>query len=239
MNAASLVWSFRDGSNCQKGLNMQMSFAAARQHMIESQIRTNKVLDERLIEAMSELPREAFVPEALRSRAYVDDDLALGQGRHLIEPMVIARLLQAADVRATDNVLVVAAGTGYTAALLAKLASSVVAVEAERSLGDQAIAALARLGIANIVWQTSNPAEGAAKQAPYDVILVDGAVEEVPQALLEQLSEGGRLVTVRRDERLGHAILLQKDRGNVAARVLFDANVPLLAVFAKPQTFTF
>ena len=218
---------------------MQMSFAAARQHMIESQIRTNKVLDERLINAMSELPREAFVPEALRARAYVDDDLALGNGRHLIEPMVIARLLQAADVRATDNVLVVAAGTGYSAALLAKLAGSVVAVEAERALGDQGIAALARLGIANVVWQPGEPTEGAAKQVPYDVILIDGAVEVVPQALLDQLGEGGRLVTVRRDARLGHAILMQKDRGAIATRVLFDANVPLLQAFAKPQTFTF
>ncbi|HEX7742786.1 MAG TPA: rRNA adenine N-6-methyltransferase family protein, partial [Sphingobium sp.] len=130
---------------------MQMSFAAARQHMIESQIRTNKVLDERLIEAMSELPRELFVPENLHARAYIDDDLPLGGGRFLTEPMVIARLLQAADVRATDNTLVVAAGAGYAAALLAKLASSVVAVEAETALGDRGIAALAHLGIANVV----------------------------------------------------------------------------------------
>src|ERR1700761_5948833 len=103
---------------------MQTSFAAARNHMIESQIRTNKVLDERLIEAMRELPREAFLPESLQARAYIDDDLPLGAGRYLIEPMVVARLLQSADVRATDNTLVVGAGTGYAAALVAKLASS-------------------------------------------------------------------------------------------------------------------
>jgi|APAra7269096870_1048528.scaffolds.fasta_scaffold04961_2 protein-L-isoaspartate(D-aspartate) O-methyltransferase len=218
---------------------MQMSFAAARQHMIESQIRTNKVLDERLIEAMSELPRELFVPENLHARAYIDDDLPLGGGRFLTEPMVIARLLQAADVRATDNTLVVAAGAGYAAALLAKLASSVVAVEAETALGDRGIAALAHLGIANVVWQSGNPAEGAAKQAPYDVILIDGGVEIVPQALLDQLAEGGRLVTVLRDSRLGRAVLMQKERGTLGQRVLFDANVPLLAAFAKPQAFAF
>jgi protein-L-isoaspartate(D-aspartate) O-methyltransferase len=218
---------------------MQMSFAAARQHMIESQIRTNKVLDERLIEAMRDLPREAFVPEASRARAYIDDDLPVGHGRYLTEPMVLARLLQAADVRATDNVLVAAAGTGYAVALLARLASSVIAVEAETALGDQGIAALAHLQIGNVVWQTGNPTEGAVKQAPYDVILVDGGVEVVPQPLLDQLAEGGRLVTVLRDDRLGHAVLLHKERGAVSTRVLFDANVPLLGLFAKPQTFSF
>jgi protein-L-isoaspartate(D-aspartate) O-methyltransferase len=218
---------------------MQTSFAAARHHMIESQIRTNKVLDERLIEAMRELPREAFVPESLRARAYIDDDLPLGAGRFLIEPMVIARLLQVADVRATDNALVVGAGTGYSAALLAKLASSVTAVESEASLGDRGIATLARLSIANVVWQTGDPTEGAGKYGPYDVILIDGGVEVVPQSLLDQLAEGGRLVTVQRESRLGQAILMQKDRGTVSTRVLFDANVPLLAAFAKPQTFTF
>jgi protein-L-isoaspartate(D-aspartate) O-methyltransferase len=218
---------------------MQMSFAAARQHMIESQIRTNKVLDERLIGAMSELPRELFVPENLHARAYIDDDLPLGNGRYLTEPMVVARLLQAADVRATDNSLVVAGGTGYAAALLAKLASSVVAVEAETALGDRGIAALAHLGIANVVWQSGNPAEGAVKQAPYDVILIDGGAEAVPQALLNQLAEGGRLVTVLRDARLGRAVLMQKERGTIGQRVLFDANVPLLTAFAKPQAFAF
>lgn len=218
---------------------MQMSFAAARQHMIESQVRTNKVLDERLIQAMRDLPREAFVPESLHARAYVDDDLPLGTGRYLIEPMVIARLLQAADVRATDNTLSVAAGTGYAAALLAKLASSVVAVESETALGDRGIAALAHLSIPNVVWQNGDPTEGAPKYGPYDVILIDGGVEVVPQALLNQLAEGGRLVTVQREGRMGQAILLQKDRGTVSRRILFDANVPLLAAFAKPQTFTF
>jgi protein-L-isoaspartate(D-aspartate) O-methyltransferase len=218
---------------------MQTSFAAARNHMIESQIRTNKVLDERLIEAMRELPREAFLPEALQARAYIDDDLPLGAGRYLIEPMVVARLLQSADVRATDNTLVVAAGTGYAAGLLAKLASSVVAVEADADLSNRGIAALARLSIANVVWHKGNPTEGAAKQGPYDVILIDGGVEVVPTALLDQLAEGGRLVTVRRDNRLGHAILMQKDRGAVSQRILFDANVPLLAAFAKPQDFKF
>ncbi len=218
---------------------MHMSFAIARQHMIESQIRTNKVLDERLIEAMRDLPREAFVPEPLRARAYIDEDLPVGHGRYLTEPMVLARLLQALDVRATDNVLVAAAGTGYAVALLARLASSVIAVESDAALGDQGIATLAHLQIANVVWQTGNPTEGAVKQAPYDVILIDGGVEIVPQTLLDQLAEGGRLATVLRDTRPGHAVLLHKERGTVSTRVLLDANVPLLTPFAKPQTFSF
>lgn len=218
---------------------MQMSFAAARQHMIDSQIRTNKVIDERVLEAMRALPREVFVPDQVKSRAYIDDDLPLGNGRFLTEPMVVARLLQAADVKATDMTLVAAAGTGYAAALMAKLAKTVVAVEADRALGATAAAGIAQQSINNVVWQESDPTQGLAKHAPYDVILIDGGVGTVPTALIDQLAEGGRLVTVLHEGRVGHAVLMLKERGSVSRRVLFDANVPVLAAFAKPAEFLF
>lgn len=218
---------------------MQMSFAAARQHMIDSQIRTNKVIDERLLDAMRNVPREVFVPDNARSRAYIDDDLPLGNGRYLTEPMVVARLLQAADVKPTDMALVAAAGTGYAAALLAKLANTVVAVEADHMLSGIASAAIIQQSIDNLLWQEGDPTYGFAKHAPYDVILIDGGVEVVPPALLDQLAEGGRLVTVLHEGRIGRAILMLKERGNVSRRVLFDANVPLLPLFAKPAEFLF
>jgi len=218
---------------------MQMSFAAARQHMIDSQIRTNKVIDERLLDAIRQVPREAFVPEAVRSRAYIDDDLPLGKGRFLTEPMVVARLLQAADVKATDMALVAAAGSGYSTALLAKLANTVIAVESEHALCDLAAAALSQQSIDNFLWQEGDPTAGFSKHAPYDVILIDGGVEFVPTALLDQLAEGGRLVTVLHESRVGHAVLMLKERGVVSQRVLFDANVPVLPSFAKPAEFLF
>lgn len=218
---------------------MQMSFAAARQHMIDSQIRTNKVIDEPLLDAIRQVPREAFVPEAVRSRAYIDDDLPLGKGRFLTEPMVVARLLQAADVKATDMALVAAAGSGYSTALLAKLANTVIAVESEHALCDLAAAALNQQSIDNFLWQEGDPTAGFSKHAPYDVILIDGGVEFVPTALLDQLAEGGRLVTVLHESRVGHAVLMLKERGVVSQRVLFDANVPVLPSFAKPAEFLF
>lgn len=218
---------------------MQMSFAAARQHMIDSQIRTNKVIDDRLLEALRQLPREAFVPDNVKVRAYVDDDLPLGNGRYLTEPMVVARLLQTADVKPTDMVLVAAAGTGYAAGLLSKLANTVVAVEADHALSERAAAALQQQSADNVVWQEGDPTAGFAKHAPYDVILIDGGVETIPAALLEQLAEGGRLVTVLLEGRVGRAVLMMKERGSVSRRVLFDANVPLLSAFTKPAEFSF
>lgn len=218
---------------------MQMSFAAARQHMIDSQIRTNKVIDDRLLDALRHVPREAFVPDNVKVRAYVDDDLPLGNGRYLTEPMVVARLLQVADVKPTDMALVAAAGSGYAAALLSKLANTVIAVEADHALSERAAVALQQQAADNVVWQEGDPAAGFAKHAPYDVILIDGGAETVPAALLEQLAEGGRLVTVLLEGRVGRAVLMMKERGSISRRVLFDANVPLLSAFAKPAEFSF
>ena len=169
----------------------------------------------------------------------MDEDLPLGNGRYLTEPMVVARLLQVADVKPTDMALVAAAGTGYAACLLSKLANTVVAVEADHTLSERAAVAQQQHAADNVVWQEGDPTAGFAKHAPYDVILIDGGVEIVPAALLDQLAEGGRLVTVLLEGRVGRAILMVKERGSVSRRVLFDANVPLLAAFAKPAEFSF
>ncbi len=216
-----------------------MDYAVARQHMVDSQIRTNKVTDERLIEAIRALPRERFVPEALRARSYVDDDLELAPGRYLMEPMVTGRLIQASAVKATDMALVVGAATGYAAALLAKLANTVVALEADAALAQRASATFAELGIDNAAVVEGPLAAGCAKHAPYDVILLDGAIEHLPQAVVDQLGEGGRMVGVAIEGGVGRAMLWVKSGGVLSNRILFDANVTPLPGFSAPTRFVF
>lgn len=216
-----------------------MDYAVARQHMVDSQIRTNKVTDERLIEAIRTLPRERFVPEPLRPRSYVDDDIELAPGRYLMEPMVTGRLIQAAGVKATDMALVVGAATGYAAALLAKLANTVVALEADGALGQRASTAFAELGIDNAAVVEGPHAAGCAKHAPYDVIFLDGAIEQLPQAIIDQLGEGGRIVGVAIEGGIGRAMLWQKSGGILSKRILFDANVTPLPGFSLPARFVF
>lgn len=215
-------------------------FAAARLNMVESQIRPNKVTDRDLIDTLEKLPRELFVPEARRGLAYIDEDLEVTAGRHLLEPMVLARLVQAADILPEDMILDVACGSGYSTAVIAALGSTVVALEEDEALVTMANDVLNELEIDNAVVVQGRLTEGYEKQAPYNVILIGGAVDFVPEALLAQLAEGGRLVTVIRDEAgLGRATLIQRDGAATSRRVLFDANVTALSAFAREQGFVF
>lgn len=216
-----------------------MDYAIARQHMVDSQVRTNKVTDERLIEAIGSLPRERFVPERVRARAYLDDDVEIAPGRYLMEPMVTARLIQAADARAEDMALVVGAATGYAAALLARLAHTVVALESEPALAQRASAVFADLAIDNAVVFEGPLNAGCPRHAPYNIIYLDGAVEQVSSALTGQLAEGGRMVGVLLDRGVGRATLWIKSGGVVSHRALFDANVAPLPGFAAPARFVF
>lgn len=207
--------------------------------MVEGQIRTNKVTDGPLIAALSDLPRERFVPPAWRGTAYVDDDLPLGHDRHMMEPMVLARLLQTAVVEPGDVALVIGSGTGYSAAILARLCTTVVAIEENSALAGDAAALLSELGIDNAVVVEGPLAEGYAKQAPYDVVLIDGAVAEIPSVIVDQLAEGGRLVTVVREGPVGRATLVSLRGGVASRRVIFDAATPLLPGFAAERSFAF
>jgi protein-L-isoaspartate(D-aspartate) O-methyltransferase len=216
-------------------------YTAARRFMVDGQIRTNKVTDERLIEALSDLPRERFAPGAQRSRAYIDDDLPLGNDRFMMEPMVLARLVQALHVQPGQRVLVVGANTGYGAALLASLGASVTALESDSNLAELARAALAGSGAA-VTVVTGPLQEGHAVGGPYDAILIEGAVEEISARLIDQLKLNGRLATVQRDAvgGVGRAMLLTRaDKAAAGTRVLFDANTPLLPGFARARTFAF
>jgi protein-L-isoaspartate(D-aspartate) O-methyltransferase len=215
-------------------------YAAARRFMVDGQIRTNKVTDERLIAALVDLPREQFALGAQQARAYIDDDLPLGDGRFMMEPMVLARLVQTLHVKDGDKVLVVGANTGYGAALVAQLGAAVTALESDAGLAGAARSALSgikgnHLPVTVIVGALQ---DGHITGAPYDAIIVEGAVEEIPAKLTDQLKADGKLVTVQRDLQggVGRAVLVTKSG---ATRVLFDANTARLPGFARAQVFAF
>ncbi|MDJ0934905.1 MAG: protein-L-isoaspartate O-methyltransferase [Kiloniellales bacterium] len=215
-------------------------FAQARSNMIDSQLRTNKVTDTGVLDAFAAVPRERFLPEARAGVAYIDEDLEVAPGRYLMEPMVLARLLQAARIEATDMVLDVGCTTGYSSAVLARLADTVVALESDPALCERANQTLQDLGIDNAVVVTADLTAGYEKQAPYDVILLGGAVAELPEAILSQLAEGGRLVTVMASQaHLGQAVLVRRNAGQASRRVLFDAAVRELPGFAAAPGFVF
>ncbi|HYC04771.1 MAG TPA: protein-L-isoaspartate O-methyltransferase [Azospirillaceae bacterium] len=217
-----------------------LDFKAARLNMVEGQVRPNKVTDNAVVSAMLDLPRERFVPPAMKSLAYIDEDLQVAPGRFLLEPMVLARLVQEARVGRGDIALDVAPATGYSTALLGRLAGTVVAVEADAALAEQATRNLQDLGVDNAVVVSGDHAQGHAKQGPYDVILLGGAVSEVPTTLLDQLSEGGRLVCVLAAVGgVGQAKLFQRVGGRISGRTVFDANVQRLPGFEPKPRFEF
>lgn len=220
---------------------MMQSFDIARENMIFSQLRPNGITSPALIEALKAVPREQFVPRHLQRIAYVDEDINLGGGRYLAEPAVIARLLQALDVELGDVVLDIGTGTGYSAALMAQMAATVVAIEADADMASEAERLLRDLDICNVaVVQQKNLPEGYAAQAPYHKILINGSVAGVPEQILNQLADGGRLVTVVSSKgHMGEAVLYTRSGESFSKRVLFDAATPTLPGFAAPKSFEF
>lgn len=217
-----------------------MDFTAARLNMVENQVRTNRIADEALIAAMSEVPREVFVPKPMRGFAYVDDDLDVGGGRFLIEPLVLAKLLQGASIKPTDVVLNIGDATGYATAVTAKLAQTVVALECDGDWCGRATASLGDLGIDNAAVVQGALDQGFAAQAPYDVIVFSGGVAEVPQAVCRQLADGGRLVAVvDAGTGAGKGTLVVRVGDTFGRRVLFDATTPMLPGFEIGARFVF
>lgn len=218
-----------------------MDYALARLNMVESQIRTNKVTDPDVVGAFESIPRELFVPKARRGIAYMDEALEIGAGRYMLEPMVLARLLQVAAPQPADVALDVACGTGYATALLSRLVSTVVGVDDAAELVERGNGILSGLEIDNAALVAGVLSAGYAKQAPYNVILVNGGVEFVPDTLFAQLADGGRLVTVEGGTPVGPGVaVLYEKRGNrVGRRILFDAGTPMLSGFRREPGFVF
>ncbi|MFC3051327.1 protein-L-isoaspartate O-methyltransferase family protein [Kordiimonas pumila] len=214
-------------------------FQAARTHMIDCQLRPNEVNDERIIQAINSIPRENFVPKSKRAIAYVDEDLEVVKGRYLMEPVIFARLLVVANIQPTDLVLDVGCVTGYSTAVMAALADAVVAVEQDEKLASMAEEKLSGLEIMNVAVVTGTLSEGVAKQGPYDVIFIEGAVEDVPSKLVKQLKEGGRLVCVKMFGGVGRGHVIEMKNGEPAVRNLFDANVQQLPGFSLKKEFVF
>lgn len=216
-----------------------MDFARARRTMVDTQIRVNDVTDTRIVNALMAVPREDFVPEHLRALAYLDDDLAVGGEpvRYLIETMVLARMIQSAAVGGGDRVLDVGTATGYSSAVLARIAASVVALEQDGALLPAAKTALAPE--ANVTVVEGPLTKGAASAGPFDVIILEGAVEVVPQALIEQLGEGGRLVAVVGRGRAAKCLVHSRIGAEVSVRQAFDAAIPALPGFEAPRGFVF
>ena len=218
-------------------------FSIARQKMVDGQVRPSDVTDIRIIDAMLAVPREAFVPQSKQALAYLDLDLDVSEAgsakRYLIKPVVTAKMLQAADIKETDNVLVVGCATGYAAAILARIAARVTATESEPSLAAKATDALARVGAGNVTVRPGAAADGEESQAPYDVIVLNGATEVTPDRLYRQLKDGGRLVGVFAMVQPQRATLVTHSHGDFGTRSLFDSAVPVLPGLGRLPAFIF
>lgn len=217
-------------------------FSTARQKMVDGQVRTSDVTDSRILDAMLSVPREAFVPAASQPLAYLDLDLDVGGNgtkRYILKAALTAKLLQAAEIRSTDNVLVVGAASGYVAALAAKIAARVTATESDSALASQAATALAGLGMANVTVRTAAAGDGDPASAPYDVIVLNGATEIEPNRLFGQLAEGGRLVGVFAATKPSRAMVVTHSHADFGHRTLFDASAPVLPGLERLAEFVF
>lgn len=212
---------------------------AAAMAMIAGQLRPNRVNDARVLEAIKAVPRDRFVPAAYKGVAYVDEDLPVAPGRFLLSPMVFARLVCEAEIGAGTSVLDIGCATGYSAAVLGQLAESVVALEEEADLAKAAERKLMDLGLTNVAVLEGPLVQGAPAEAPFDVIFLNGLVEEIPSAVMNQLGEKGRLVCVARVDGVARGRSYHRVGGAITAQSLFDAGAEPLPGFQKAPAFEF
>jgi len=218
-------------------------FSIARLKMVDGQVRPSDVTDNRIIDAMLAIPREIFVPEIRRSLAYLDLDIDVSEGsaakRFLLRAAVTAKMVQAADIADSDNVLVVGCASGYLAALAAHLGARVTAVESDPTLAANAKTAIAALGLGNVTIKSGPTVDGDSANAPFDVILLNGATEIAPENLYRQLKEGGRLVGTFAFSSPQRATIVTASHGDFGHRALFDTTIPVLPGFERPAAFVF
>lgn len=219
--------------------------ATARYNMVECQVRTNDVTDTRILSAMGDLPREAFLPEALQGIAYMDDDIPMSvndsgkASRYLMSPLSFSQMLQSAEIGSADVVLDVGCGTGYSSAVIARLADSVIGLECDEALAESATQNLASLTINNAAIMVGDLASGYEEQEPYDVILLEGSVPQVPVTLLEQLKDGGRLLAIIGNGGLGKLTQFYRAGEDFSEQPLIDAGCAPLPGFDVTPKFVF
>jgi protein-L-isoaspartate(D-aspartate) O-methyltransferase len=214
-------------------------YAARRRTMVDTQVRPSDVTKYPIIEAMLAVPRELFVPTGRREAAYIGENLQIAPSRVILEPRTLAKMLDALDVRDDELVLDLGAGLGYSAAVLARLAEAVVAVEEDEAMAAEAEASLVEVGADNVAVVHAPLADGAARHGPYDVILVEGAVEELPETITSQLKDGGRIACIFVDGHLGICRIGYRIDGVVSWRDAFNASAPVLPGFARQPDFVF
>ncbi len=212
-------------------------FATRRVMMVDTQVRPSDVTKFPIIDAMLSVPRETFVPEDKREAAYMGENLPLGPGRVVLEARTLAKLLDSLDIQPSELVLDIGCGLGYSAAVIARLGETVVAVEEDETLAAEAQRLLSEEGVDNAVVVTGKLTEGSARNAPYDVITVEGGVETMPEAILAQLKDGGRIGAVFMDGAVGTARIGYKTEGQVTWRQVFNASAPVLPGFAAKRSF--
>lgn len=218
------------------------NFSSMRKNMVDGQIHTASVVDERVLQAFQTTPRELCVPERLQNVSYTDESIDIGQGRSLMEPITHAKILQAAALREDDVVLDIGSASGYSSAILSPIVSTVIAVEHNKRQCDRAKRLWESRGLCNIVLVENKLTQGALEHAPYSLVIINGAVPKIPSNITDQMALGGRLITVikQRDEIVGKAVLFIKDdQGYVSSRPLFDAGVRNLEEFDLEPDFIF
>nr|WP_319512762.1 protein-L-isoaspartate O-methyltransferase [uncultured Cohaesibacter sp.] len=216
-----------------------IQFDQARRNMVDNQIRTTDVTSYAILKAFLSVPREKFVPETKRDLAYSDADIRVSDTRVMTQPSPLARMLQLADIKPDDLVLIIGSGSGYTAAIASWLSNTVVAVESDETLAAAAEAAISDLGYDNVAVIPGDVKEGVPSEGPYDVIFINGTVEEVPQSLLMQLKDGGTLVAAKGNKNMAEAVRILRKGDNFSSISAFDTNAPVLQEFQKPQVFHF
>ncbi|CUH63657.1 Protein-L-isoaspartate O-methyltransferase [Thalassovita autumnalis] len=213
-------------------------FTARRTMMVDTQIRPSDVTKFPIIEAMLSVPREEFVPADKIDSAYVEENVDLGGSRVVLEPRTLAKMLDALDIQADELVLDLGCGLGYSSAVMARMAEAVVAVEDDEARADEAQAALSRAGADNVAVHVGALAEGAAKHGPYDVVVLQGAAEHLPEAIIDQVKEGGRIAALMVEGALGTVKIGYKIDGVMSWRFAFNAGAPVLPGFERHQAFT-
>ena len=218
-----------------------MDFKIARKNMVENQIRANKVTSLNVINAFLDVPREKFVPDALQEISYVDEDIQLSRNRFMMKPMILARLFQSLHLKGNENILHVGSNSGYGSAILSRMCSSVISLESDKKLFETSIHTFSNMGFDNVVPLHGSMENGVEKEAPFDIIFIEGSIETEPKSLFGQLNENGKLIAIIRPAniKIGKAKLFFKISNEIGLENLFDAQVSKLSIFKSKTKFSF